>query len=192
MDCTITYSTAATKQARRLGMTLVEMMIATGVGSIVLAALMALTFFSARSFAAVANYVDLDARSRNALDKMSQEIRQTDGLAANGYSTTQLIFTGTDPANSNTYTLTFTYDPAGKILTRSKGSESQVLLTQCDDLKWYMFQRNMTNGTDEPIPTADVSTCKLIQLTWICSRNIFGKAANTESVQSAEIVIRKK
>jgi hypothetical protein len=50
----------------------------------------------------------------------------------------------------------------------------------------------MTNGTDQPIPTTDVSQCKLIKLTWICSRNILGKSLNTESVQSAEIVIRKK
>src|SRR5437867_6294595 len=124
MDCTITSSTGATSQARRRGMTLVELMVAIGVGSIVLAALMALTFFSARSFAAVTNYVDLDAKSRNALDKMSQEIRQTDGLATNGYSTTQLIFTGTDPVTSNGYTLTFTWDPAAKTLTRTKGAES--------------------------------------------------------------------
>src|SRR5712671_112569 len=158
MDCTITSSSGVTEAARCQGMTLVELMIATGVGSIVLAALMALTFFSARSFAAVTNYVDLDARSRNALDKMSQEIRQADRLAINGYSATQLIFLGTDPVTSNAYTLTYTWDPAGKTLTRSKGSESQVLLTECTDLRWYMFQRGMTNGTDQPIPTADVST----------------------------------
>ncbi len=180
---------ANARRARSRGMTLVELMVAMGVGSIVLAALMALTFFSARSFAAVTNYVDLDARSRNALDKMSQEIRQTDSLTA--YSGTNLTFVGTDPVSSNKYTLMYTWDPAAATLTRSKNSESQVLLTQCGDLRWYMFQRNMTNGTDQPYQTTNVATCKLIQLTWVCSRNIFGKAANTESVQSAEIVIRK-
>ena len=173
-------------------MTLAELMVASGVASVVLAAVMALTFSSARSFASVTNYVDLDARSRNALDVMAQEIRQTDGLAPNGYSATQLTFLGTDSVTGNAYTLTYNYDPAAKTLTRVKGAESRVLLTQCGDLKWNMFQRNMTNGTDQPIPTSDPSTCKLIQLNWVCSRDIFGKIANTESVQSAEIVIRKK
>ena len=59
-------------------MSLVEVMVASGLGSLVLSAVMAITFFSARSFAAVSNYVDLDAKSRTALDKMSQEIRQAD------------------------------------------------------------------------------------------------------------------
>ncbi len=70
-------------------MTLVELMIATGLGTVVLSAVMALTIFSARSFAAVTNYVDLDVKSRAAADRMSQEIRQaTNVLTCNA---TQLI-----------------------------------------------------------------------------------------------------
>jgi Tfp pilus assembly protein PilV len=173
-------------------MTLVEVLVATGLGTVVLAAVMSMTVYSARSFAAVSNYVDMDMRSRHALDKMSQEIRQADGLTPNGFSATQLVFTGTDPMTTAPYTLTYTYDPARKTLTRSRGGESESLLTQCDSLVWSMYKRNMTNGTDEPIPTSDPRTCKLIKLDWVCSRSILGKSANTESVQSAEIVVRKK
>src|SRR5256885_12440772 len=57
-------------------------MVATGVGSVVLAAVMALSLFSARSFAALGNYVDLDIKSRTALDQMSSDIRQADKLTA--------------------------------------------------------------------------------------------------------------
>lgn len=173
-------------------MKLVELMVATSLGSVVLAAVMALTVYSARSFAAVSNYVDLDMKSRNALDKMSQEIRQADGLTT--FTTNQLVFSGTDPVTSSAYTLTYSYNSGAATLTRQKSSEaqSQTLLTQCSALTWSMYQRNMTNGTDQPIPTSDVSQCKLIKLTWICSRSILGKSLNTESVQSAEIVIRKK
>jgi hypothetical protein len=32
----------------------------------------------------------------------------------------------------------------------------------------------------------------LIEVSWICSRQIFGKKVNTESVQTAKIVIRKQ
>ncbi len=166
-------------------MSLVEMLIATGLGTVLMTAIISLMIFGARSFVAVVNYVDLDVKSRNALDRISQEIRQAAGLQS--YSTSQLIFT-----NDDLTTLTYTYDSAGKKLTRSQGGATQVLLTQCDSLNWYMYQRNMTNGTDEPIPTSDKNQCKLIKLTWVCSRTILGKRANTESVQSAEIVIRKK
>jgi len=166
-------------------MSLVEMLIATGLGTVLMTAIISLMIFGARSFVAVGNYVDMDVKSRNALDRISQEIRQAAGLQS--YSTSQLIFT-----NDDLTTLTYTYDSAGKKLTRSQGGATQVLLTQCDSLNWYMYQRNMTNGTDEPIPTSDKNQCKLIKLTWVCSRTILGKRANTESVQSAEIVIRKK
>ena len=171
-------------------MTLIELMVATAVGAIVLSAVMALTIFSARSFAAVGNYVDLDVKSRNALDRMSQEIRQADALQT--CTATQLVFGGKDPITSAAYTLTYDYNPSEKKLTRTKGADTQVLLTQCDSLNWYMYQRNMTNGTDQPIPTSVASQCKLVKLTWVCSRDILGKSANTESVQSAEFVIRKK
>ena len=180
------------KRAGCRGMTLPELVVSSGLGVMVLAGVIALISFSARSFAAVSNYVDLDTRSRNALDKMSREIRQSDGLATNGFSPTQLLFTGKDPVTLAPYTFTYTFDPEKKTLTRSKGGQTETLLTQCDSLTWTMYQRNMTNGTDEPIPTSDAVTCKLIRLNWACSRNILGQKANTESVQSAEIVVRKK
>ncbi len=175
-------------------MTLVEVMIAMAIGSVVLAAIMALTFFSARSFAALSNYVDMDMKSRNALDKMSREIRQANTLLS--FSPTQLVFSGTE--NSNGYTLTYIWDsnnPTNKTLTRTKnpGGETEVLLSGCTNLAWSMYQRNMTtDGSYEPIPTTNVNECKLLRLTWVCSRQILGKTANTESVQSSEVVIRKK
>ena len=80
MDCTITsYSL---KRNRRRGMTLVELQIASAIAVILFGAVMALAFYTARSFAAFTNYVDLDVNSRNALDLMSTEIRQADFLTA--------------------------------------------------------------------------------------------------------------
>ena len=192
MDFTVT----STNQTGCRGASLAEMMVACGLGTVVVAAGMALMFFSARSFAAVTNYVDLDSKSRNTLDRMTEEIRQADTVTA--CDSTHLAFTGSDSVTGTTntlaYTLTYSYSPSLKTLTRTKSSEgqTQTLLTQCDSLNWCMYQRSLTNGTDQPIPTTDLAQCKLIQLTWICSRKILAKTANTESVQSAEIVIRKK
>ena len=107
-------------------MTLVELMIATGLGTVVLSAVMALTIFSARSFAAVTNYVDLDVKSRTAVDRMSQEIRQVTGVSA--CNATQLVLTGTNIVTATGYTLTYTYDPVGKKLTRSKTGEADQVL----------------------------------------------------------------
>src|SRR5687768_7807459 len=131
MDCTITYI-----KARRRGMTLIELLVATAIAGVVLIAVGGLMFYSARSFAALTNYVDLDQRSRNALDAMISEIRQTDGLTT--YSPTQLIFSNT---NSSPPTLTYTYNPTAKTLTKTLGGVSTVLLTECQELQFTIFKR---------------------------------------------------
>ncbi|PYJ84870.1 MAG: hypothetical protein DME22_11130 [Verrucomicrobia bacterium] len=172
MDFTIT----STKRRCR-GMTLVETLIATGIGTVILTAVMAVSLFSARSFAALGNYVDLDIKSRQALDLMSQD----------------------------TYTLSYTYDPTvqttnnptGQTLTRTKTkagvTASKVLLTGCTYLKFDMFQRSPQTSTYDLYTASSPATCKLIQLTWVCSRDVLrGRFSNTESVQSAKVVIRKQ
>lgn len=170
-------------------MTLVEILVATAIAGVVLIVVGGLMFYSARSFAALTNYVDLDQRSRNALDRMISEIRQTDGL--NGFSSTQLVFANT---NSSPPTVTYTYNPTAKTLTKTLNGVSTVLLTECQELQFTIFKRNPIAGTHDLVP-ADASRpdlVKAIQLSWTCSRDILGKKANTESVQSARVVIRKQ
>jgi hypothetical protein len=55
-----------------------------------------------------------------------------------------------------------------------------------------IYQRNSISNTYDQFPAADTNTCKLVQLSWICRRPIIGSTQNTESVQSAKIVIRKQ
>ena len=170
-------------------MTLVELMVATGVGSIVLAAVLALSLFSARSFAALGNYVDLDIKSRNALDTMSTDIRQAGSLS--DYQPNRLIFQTTD-RTGNPATLTYLYDSAMTTLTRTLGVRSTVLLTNCTYLNFGIFARNPIGGQWNAYSNGIVSNCKLVQLTWVCQRSLLGgRIANTESVQSAKVVMRK-
>jgi hypothetical protein len=174
-------------------MTLVELQVASAVALILVAAVMSLAFYTARSFAAYTNYVDLDTNSRNALDTMSTEIRQANLLTA--ASDTSLTFQTTDAATGATHTLKYAYDPDKKELDRIVDGTSETLLTECTFLQFGIFQRNATPSYTNafvPVPTSRPDLCKVVQLTWICSRKILGKAANTESVQSAKVVIRKK
>ena len=68
-------------------MTLVELMVAIGISGIVFVALGTMIFFSGRSYASLANYVDLDNKSRQALDRMSKEMRQMDTVLIIGTNT---------------------------------------------------------------------------------------------------------
>lgn len=168
-------------------MTLIELLVSVAILGVLLVGFAALIFYTGRSFAALANYVDLDATSRNALDTMSREIRQTKRLIAG--TSTKLTLEDFDGK-----TLIYEYDALNRKLIRSKNGvvDSQPLLTECNFLQFSMFQRNPVNGKYDQYPTADPTTCKLIQLRWVCSRDLIHSRWNTESVQSAKIVIRKQ
>lgn len=181
MDCKTTFT-----KKRQGGLALVEMLVGVGITGVLLLALAALSSYTARSFAAMLNYADLDKSSRNALDLMSQQIRQTNRLIEG--DGTHLIFEDYDGNN-----LSYTYSSTARTLTRSKtGEADKVLLRNCDQLVFSLFQRNPMSGTYDVYPTATPATCKLVQLRWTCSRDLLRARVNTESVQSSKIVIRKQ
>ncbi|MGZ8900803.1 MAG: PilW family protein [Limisphaerales bacterium] len=172
---------------RRAGLTLVELMVSVGICSLVLIGLASLIFYTGRSFAALTNYVDLDVKSRTALDTMSREIRQTARLVAG--TTNSLTFEDFDGTP-----LVYSYDAGARTLTRSKNgvADPEPLLTECNFLEFQMFQRNPKNGVYDQHAAATPATCKLVRLRWVCSRDLVKSRWNTESVQSAKIVIRKQ
>ena len=179
MNCTFQISHSGKS---RSGMGLVEMMVAGAIAGLVLTAVAMLSMYSAKSFVAMGNYADLDQASRNALDNMSREIRQTQGL--NSFSATQLTFQET-PSN----TLIYVYNPVARTLIRRRAGVDTVLLQQCDYLNFHISQRNPSNAFNF-YPAASASVAKMIDVSWKCSREILGAKINTESVQTAKIVIR--
>jgi len=164
--------------------TLPEMLVSIAIGGMVLAALGSLMVYSARSFVAIGNYIDLDKASRNALDQMSRAIRQTARLTS--YSPTSLTFANTDGTQ-----LSVTWNPSTRQVTMTGNGSTKTLLTQCDYLYFDISQRNPTYGVFDFYPaTNNASLCKLVDVSWRCSRTILGRKINTESVQTAKIVIR--
>jgi len=164
--------------------TLVEYVIGIGIGSLVLLTILSLSLYSGKSFAGLANYVDLNASSVNALDQMSKDIRQC--VALTGYSSTQVTFD-----DGTLSPLIYSYDPTARTLTRQSGGQAKVLLTQCDDLRFAIYQRTPLPGSYDQYPVAAVTTCKVVAVKWVCSRTILGAKVNSEDIQEAKIVIRK-
>ena len=172
-------------KARMGGFTLPELLICSMLGMLIMGALGGFSFYTGRSLAAMGNYTELEQSSRNSIDVMTQQIRQTRGLSQ--YSATSLTFIDHDSTP-----LMFTYDADARTLSRTKGGQSRLLLDECDTLRFDIFQRNRIEGTHEFSPTTNAATAKLIQVTWLCSRDLIAAKANTETVQSAKIVIRKR
>jgi Tfp pilus assembly protein PilW len=161
--------------------------VAVAISSLVLAGLGSLIFYTGRSFAALANYVDLDAKSRHALDTMSREIRQSNKVIS-GTATTLTI------EDADGKQVVYNYDAGSRTVTRMKDgvADEEPLLTECNFLEFKMFQRNPVAGAYDQYAAATASLCKLVQLRWVCSRDLITAKWNTESVQSAKIVIRKQ
>ena len=168
------------------GFSLIESWFTVGILGILLAAIATFMLYTGRTFAGLSNYVDLEQKSQGALDLMTKEIRQTQCLTS--IATNQLIFLDGDGAN-----LSYTFDPTARTLVRAKNGTNKILLSECDFLCFSNYQRNPIPGQYDQYPvTTSPTNTKLVSITWICSRTLTGTKLNTESVQTAKIVIRKE
>lgn len=185
MECKTT-STSYRRERRRSAFTLMEILITTAVGGVLMVILAQITFHTGRSFAALMNYTELDKYSRNALDQMVYKIRQADNMTS--FSSNHMTF-----SYNTTNTLAYYYSPEVKTLTEVVAGRRKILLQGCDVLTFSIYQRNTAAGTYDQFPaTITNSAVKLVQLSWTCSRKVLGQRINTESVQSAKIVIRNQ
>jgi Tfp pilus assembly protein PilW len=179
------FKTTSTKRAYA-AFTLVEMMVASAIGVVLFAGVITMFIFASRSFASLTNYLDLDQKTQATLDKMSREIRQVKGLTS--YTSTNLMFQNYDGS-----ALQYIYNPNAQTLTRINGTNSNTtLLTGCDSLQFSIYQRAPSSNDFQPYPTTVTTDTKVIELTWNCYRTILGSKVNTESMQSAKVVIRNK
>lgn len=172
-----------TARRARQGFTLSETMVTLGVGSILLAAILAFWSYSARSLAGMVNYIDLDQRSRHALDNLSREIRQAAGVLS--ATETSLTLSNLDGS-----LLQITWDPERRVVTLNRNGEQQTLLVGCDYFRFNIAQRTPSNGVFGFYPTRDIRQAKLVDMSWRCSRSVLGNLLQTESVQTARIVLR--
>lgn len=169
-----------------------EMTVTLAVSGIILVALLSFTVYAAKSFAALENYTDLEQKSQNALDTMTRDIRETQYLANYGTRTVggQLVTNVLTFVDADNQPLTFNY--TNNVLLRQKNGVDRTLLTNVDFLTFLIFQRNPMGGSYDQYSTTNAANCKLISVSWVCSRSILGSRLNTESVQTAKIVIRKQ
>ena len=180
------------------GMTLVEVMVSVALGAVLLAMGSSLWLFGSRSFVAMSNYADLGAKSRHALDLMSRDIRQATRVTGFENTGTTRWLRVTNAASGEQVTYVWSASPRTLVCQRT-GQADQVYLTECDRWDFDLFQRApQKNGSYVFFPATntagayDLSICKLINMTWKCSRTILGSKVNTESVQTAQVVLRNK
>jgi hypothetical protein len=172
------------RQTRRAGWTLVEMFVALGAGTIILLAFFSTFITLSSTMKAIYNYNDLDQSSRETLDQMSRDLRDT---------ATVTNFTATSVSVTNGLTgdaIQYWWNSTNGTFNRSVNGVSTMMLTNCDTLAFQYYTRVPTNNFNFVTNTGNPNSIKLISISWRCSRSILGAKLNTESVQTARICIR--
>ena len=167
------------------GFILPEAIFAIAITAVLVLVVAGVAVFSGRSFAALANYVELDDYNRIAIDKLTRDLRQANRVLT--ASTNSLAIEDADGS-----VISYTYDSSAHTLVRTHHGIRSVLLQGCDRFAFSLGQRNAVNGTYDIYPAATPATCKVVNVAWSCSRKVLGATENTESVQTARIVIRKQ
>lgn len=178
---------------RNRGFTLTEVLVALGVAGLLLATGATLTLYGARAFVSLGNYAELDGRSRNTLDFLSRELRESSGVIAIQTNLPVRSLTLTNAEMRETSKLT--WDSEARTLVFEKSDADPVVcLTGCDDWSFALYNRapTVTSTNINFNPTDKLSNCKALSLSWTCSRTVLGQRINTENVQGAQISLRNK
>lgn len=161
--------------------TLIELMTAIVVSSIVFIGLFSAVIFLARNLTRLSGFERQQAQNRVALVNFAKDVGDA----------TAYILTTTQPITLTLVTssgvVTYVYDSAGRTLKRQLGSGTpQTLLTSLNSLSFDCYDRTGANST---LP----STTKQIQLSYVSA---VGKASSgtqsTNAISSARIVLRSK
>jgi prepilin-type N-terminal cleavage/methylation domain-containing protein len=183
-----------TSRETRHGWTLVEMMIAVGLFSIVSMALMGTYIFSVKSMASMYNYTLLDEYNRQAMDQLTRDIRQAKHIV--NYTTNSITILAAKDDGSDGPEVTYAFSPSAKKMIRSSSDgTSRVLLNDCSLLSFQLFTRCPSNGVFGSFPVAINNwskTAKVLQLTWKTSIALPSGVVNSENIQTARVVIRKQ
>jgi type II secretory pathway pseudopilin PulG len=181
MGCNATSTEAKSRAAAAF--TLVEILVATALALLLAVAVIGLTGFTARSFAAITNYLDLALSSRMALDQLARDIRQNRQVTA--FATNSITLQ--DASGNLTQ---YTWNPSTRKLVCVSGGRTNTYLTGCDSLQFWIYQHNVRSNQMVCWDPATVASARLVQVTWTCSRQLVSAKANTEAVQSTAIALR--
>jgi hypothetical protein len=167
--------------------TLVELLIATSISVFVLGTVMVSFVVMGRCFNAVGNYADMDKQSRNALDVMARDIRQTGALT--NWTSTNLSFTNMDGG-----LLSYTYKTNSRVLFYTNGSTGQsgALLKDCTALTFSIFQRTPTNGCMAFYTASNAQSAKGILMSFTCVRTNYATLTDSEAIETASIIMRNQ
>ncbi|MBI5382381.1 MAG: prepilin-type N-terminal cleavage/methylation domain-containing protein [Opitutae bacterium] len=172
------------------GFTLVEVLIALAIGSMVLAGTLSAFLMIGRTSVSVANYSTAEAQIRRSIETLSEDLRASSNILTNNSSSITLTVPDSYAAYGNK--VTYAYDNASKCLRQlfydpatNALVQQFILVRDVDSLAFNRFSRLDTATTSD-------SETKRIQLTLAVRRKEQTVAAATNSIVSASFILRNK
>ena len=183
------------KRSRARGFTLAEYLVATSIGLLALAAALVLWAFATKTCASLLGYVELSSTSKNALDRITQEVRNAKRIQS--CTSTQLVIKVPPLTGTNDDTVWLGYDRDKGTLTRRRvrvlfPEEKTVLLTECTNFQFSVYQRVPSNSNFGLITTWTTNEAKVVQMQWTCVRKVTGDKSSVETQVSSKVVIRNQ
>jgi Tfp pilus assembly protein PilW len=189
----MTISTARRSCRPDAGLTLVELMIAGGIGSFVMTGVLSVVLMMGRSGMSASNYADMEAQSRRAVDEFAQDVRMSSDLTWNSSTSVTLTVPDNYAANGNKVTYALDDSTTGATarsfyrLPGTAGSTSPriALARNVTTLTFMRYTRTNTEATDD-------FSAKRLQLTMNLRTTAQTTVDQNTLVVSASYVLRNK
>ena len=183
----MTITITSSKRSSR-GFTLVEVMVASTLGTLVLAGILTTFLMLGRSGANVANYSMMEAESRRGLEELSQDLRMAKEITWNAAESVTLTVPDNYTATGNR--VTYAFDSTSKEFYRMPGTASDtnpktVLVRSAASCTFARFDRQ-NNATTNP------SSIKRLQLTLVVRRKSQTVASASNTIFSASYILRNR
>lgn len=167
------------------GFTLVELMVAAALSTIILAAVFSAFIFLARGSFRLGQYNDMETQARRALHQFSQDARQAEN-ASWPDDRTLVLTVGPN-------TVTYAYDAVLEAFTRKLGGTAPVpLATGVTAFEFKAYQRTGAEVPDNLTPAAAGAATKMVQIEMNLARTGNVTAETTGQIISARCVLRNK
>jgi prepilin-type N-terminal cleavage/methylation domain-containing protein len=204
-----------TKSTKQRGFTLIEVMVAAGITSLLLAGVVTTFLLLGRTGANIGNYSEAEAKARQALEQFSREAHMAYSISGNTTTSVTLGMpdtTATDriPANTTAngaYLVTYNFDTTNKLLTRAvNGGTPETLVSGVEQLGSipYINYYKLVNASTVPAPgegygtvvtdnKADlVDEVRQIEFSFSIKRASVTVASATNKVISARFILRNR
>ncbi|MCS6244056.1 MAG: hypothetical protein H2172_09400 [Opitutus sp.] len=164
-------------------MSLVELMVATSLGALIMAGILTVVLFIGRTSANMASYVDLESQARESLERFAQDARQASSIT---YSSSTVI-----NLTVNSTSITYGYDASTAQFFRTLSGTRTNLLDGISSFSFIGYKLDGTQVSLANLVLAGTNT-KQIQLSLKAQRVNRTAAAVSNTVLSARYILRNK